>query len=299
MKKIGILLTALMVISVGILSGCTEQNQSGVVTSSKPPANINIFASAEEGEMIRFYFILEDADGAKVVSDGHVKIEIFDDLDTSLYMDEFDVKSSEYIDYAFQLTGTTIGKAYEWRVPVEDIEKGTSLLEFGIGKLHFLTPEFKSLYAEDTLVPIPIYTEEELEAMEEDEYEQSALSVSQTISKGNFKVTVFKVGFYNKYEWGIQEYYFRVDMEVKNIGTESDYFMPSRVVILDVQNNQYEENYLGTLNTFSTVYPGVTINGYLLFEDVPETITTFRLVFELGYDESFNPYLFEYNINLA
>ena len=34
--------------------------------------------------MIRFYFLLEDENGAKVVSDGHVKIEIFDELDTSL-----------------------------------------------------------------------------------------------------------------------------------------------------------------------------------------------------------------------
>lgn len=296
MNKVAILILVLMVVGVGFLSGCTD-NQSGVITSKQPPANINTFASYNEGGLIRFYFMLEDADGINTISDGQVRFEIFDDSDNSLYNDEFKVKSTEFIDYEFKLTGTDIGKAYDWRVPIADIEKGISLLGFGKAVLTFITPDYKTLYAEYTLVQIPTYTEGELEAMQEEEYEESALYVGQTISKGNFEVTVTKVGFFDKYDWGIQDYY-RVDMEVKNIGTESDYFLPSGVVILDSGNTQYEQSYLGTLNAFSTVYPGATINGYLLFEDVPETLTSIRLVFELGYDESFNPYLFEYNINL-
>ena len=213
-------------------------------------------------------------------------------------VNDFDVKSSEYIDYGFQLTGTSIGKAYEWRVSKEDIEKGTSLLGFGKAFLNFITPEFKSLYAEYNAVEIPTYSEEELENNEEESYENSAISVNKKISKGNFEITVTKVGFFEKYTWGSQDNYFRVDMEVKNIGADSDYFIPDGVAILDNQNNQYGENYLGTLNTFPTVYPGVTIKGYYLFDDVPETIKSITLFFELGYDDEFNSYLFEYHINL-
>ena len=87
-------------------------------------------------------------------------------------------------------------------------------------------------------------------------------------------------------------------MDVKNIGSESDYFLPSGLVIIDSQNTQYEHNYGGTLETYSTVYPGVTKKGYLLFEEVPESETSFRLLFELGYDVNFNSYLFEYIIDL-
>jgi len=297
MKKIAILLIALM-ISVCFLSGCTEQNQSGVLTSTYSPANINTFASAKEGEMIRFYFVLEDENGANVVSNGHVKIEIFDESDTSLYVNEFDIKSSQFVEYAFQLTGTSIGKAYEWRVPVEDIEKGTSLLGFGKAILTFLTPELNTLNAEDTLVQIPTYTEEELEDMQEDEYDKSATTINKKISRGNFEATVTTVGFYNIYEWGEQKQYFRIDMEVKNIGSESEYFSPSGLAIIDNQNNQYEYSYGGTLDTFSSVYPGVTKKGYVLFEGVPSTTTSMRLVFESGYDSNYHSYLFEFNINI-
>jgi len=298
MRKTAIVLIALMVISVGLLSGCTEQNQTGVFTSTKPPVNINLFASVLEGELIRFYFVLEDADGRNTICDGHVSIEIFDDFDNSLYNEEFDVKSSEFIDYEFRLTGKDIGKAYEWRVPDVDIEKGISLLGFGRAVLVFTTPDFKSLQAEDSLVQIPTYTEEELENLYEGEYESSSTPVNKRITKGNFEITVTNVGYFDKYEFGGMNRYFRVDMEVKNVGSGSDYFLPSGLVIIDSQSIQYGYTYGGTLDMLSTVYPDVTKKGYLLFENIPDTEMSVRLVFELGYDMNFNPYVFEYTFNL-
>jgi len=296
MKKTTVLAIAILIVCVGFLCGCTD-NQTGLVVSTKPPANINIFSSANEGELIRFYFILEDVDGVNTVSNGHVQIEIFDDSDKSLYSNEFNVKSSEYVDYEYKLTGTPMGKAYEWRVSITDIEKGISL-GFGKAVLTFITPTDNSLSAEDTLVQIPTYTEEELKEMQEEEYDNSAVSVNKKISKGSFEVLVTRVGFFVTYEWGEQKQYLRVDVEVKNIDTESEYFSASGIVILDDKNKQYEQSYLGTLDTFSTVYPGVSKTGYLLFEGVSTTIMSAKLVFELGYDSDFNPYLFEYNFNL-
>ncbi len=293
MKKQLILLGIIVLLLTVGLSGCTE-----VPVSGKSPANINQFMSVQEGELIRFYFLLEDKDGINTVSDGNVRIEIFDNINSSLYYQEFNVKASEFVDYAFKISGTGIGKAYEWRVPIEDIEKGISILGFGKAVLTFTTPDDKTLNAEDTLVPIHSYTEEELENMYEAEYENSSTAVNKKITKGNFEITVSKVGYFNNRLFGVTNQYFRVDMEVKNVGSESEYFLPSGIAIIDSQSIQYEYTYGGTLDILSTVYPDVTKTGYLLFEGVPNTETSLRLLFELGYDENFNPYLFEYDINL-
>lgn len=148
------------------------------------------------------------------------------------------------------------------------------------------------LVEEDKVLP------EELEDVYEREYENSSISVNKKITKGNFEVTVIKVGHFDKYEWGVTNRYFRIDIEVKNIGTKGEYFMPDRLAIIDDQNNQYEQNYLGTLDTIFTVYPDVTKKGYYLFEDLSESVTIITFVFELGYDENFDPYLFKYDINI-
>lgn len=304
----------MVILTFGIvfISGCTqEQTQTGIsteetqfksksqiMTSKYSPANINLFSSAKEGDIIRFYFLLEDENGRNIPSDGHVIVEIFDDSYNSLYYKEFDVKASEFVDYQFKLTGQDIGKAYEWRVPISEIKKGVSSFGFGTAVLTFVTPSGKELHAEDTTVEIPTYTDEELAQMAEEEYNKNAIIVDKKIRHGNFEVTVTKVGFFSPYEWGEKRQYFRADMKVKNVGRESDYFSPSGMVIIDNQGNQYENTYGGTLDTFSKIYPGVTKKGYILFEDVPTSLTSVKLVFELGYDADFNPYLFEYNINL-
>lgn len=313
MKRI---LLVILVVGVLLLSACgapttppaeapttappvTEPQEPEAERSSKyAPANISLFASATEGEVIRFYFLLEDVNGRNTPADGLVKIEIFDDLNNSLFHKEFNVRASEFVDYQFQLTGQHMGEAYEWRVPVEEIQKGISSIGWGRAVLTFATPDGKELHAEDATIQIPAYTDEELEQMTEEEYGKSAAVVNQKVSKGNFEVTVTKVGFFSPYEWGEKKGYFRVDMEVKNIGAENEYFSQYGMVILDNQGNQYEQTYGGTLDISSDIYPGVTKKGSILFEDVPETLRSVRLIFESGYDENFNPYVFEYNIQL-
>lgn len=276
-----------------------EKHKSEIATPSEGyPANIKMFGSAKEGDIVRFYFLLEDKNGKNVQSDGSVDLEIFDEAGNSLYHNKFNVKASEFVDYGFALTGQKIGKAYEWRVPMSEIKKGVSFIGYGKATLIFTTPQGVKLKAIDEVVPIPTYTEEELKQMAEEEYEKSAITVNQKISKGSFEVAVTKVGFFTSYELDEKKQYFRVDMEVKNIGSEAEYFDPSSIVIIDGQGNQYEETYGGTLDTFSKIYPGITKKGYILFENVPDSVTSVKLMFELGYDENFNPYLFEYTINL-
>ena len=275
------------------LSGCTTQ------ISGKTPTNINTFASVKEGQLLRFYFLLEDSDGINTVSDGHVKIEIFDDENTCLYENEFDVFSADFVDYSYKLTGTNMGKAYEWRESSTDIRKGISFLGYGKASLTFITPNNVTLKAEYPLIEIPTYTEEELNDIAETDYLNSSTYVDKMISKGNFEVIVTRAGFFEKYEFGDKNRYFRIDMKVKNIGSAGEYFVPTGMAVIDNQLNQYDYTYGGTLDTLSTVHSGVTITGYVLFENVPVEINSVKLIFESGYDESFNPYLFEFDISLT
>ena len=159
-----------------------------------------------------------------------------------------------------------------------------------------MSPDGKKLRAEDATIQIPTYTDEELEQMAEEEYGKTAIVVNKKISKGKFEVTVTKAGFFSPYEWGERKEYLRVDLEVKNVGSESDYFSPSGMAILDNQGSQYESTFGGTLDLFSQIYPGVTKKGYTLFGNVPKTLSTIKLVFELGYDKDYKPYLFKYDI---
>ena len=68
----------ILLICIG-LSGCSE-----VPVSGKAPNNINQFACAGEGDLLRFYCLLEDKDGVNTVSDGRVRLEIFDDASAGL-----------------------------------------------------------------------------------------------------------------------------------------------------------------------------------------------------------------------
>lgn len=392
-------------------------------TSQKAPANITTFSSIQEGTLHRFYFLIEGLDGRNVVADGHIQLQIFDDSNTSLYLKEFDVKASEYVDYQFKLTGQSIGKAYEWRVPNSDIKKGISSMGWGRGVLTFIALDGKRLTAEDKTIQIPVYTDAELKRMSEDgyaksatvstlvaqdsafevgltsfgfftmysygkaerllradlsvvaktggyfwdtdaklidtsgkqygasyksefdggqlaanttrigyilfenipedvhiskitvedyvfdfqqnraytvsqlaeeQYSKSSVAVNQKVAKGVFEVTVSRAGFFSS----DNKEYFRVDMQVTNRGTSSEYFLPSGMVILDGQGHQYEKSYEGTLDTFSQMYPGVTKGGYVLFTGLPKTAGSVRLVFELGHDARYAAYVFEYGISV-
>jgi hypothetical protein len=258
-------------------------------------ANIATFTAVKEGAQYRFYFLLEDINGANTAAAGKVKVRVFDDVNSTLYVDEFDVKSSDYVDYQFKLTGQEMGKAYEWRTPASQIKKGVASM-WGTAQLTFVTSDGTEIQAEDKTMNIPTYTQEELAQMAEVEYAKTATVVNKKLSKGSFEVTVEKIGFVNITKYSTTTQYLRVDMIVKNVGSESEYFSPSGMVLLSGQGKQYESAYGGTLDTYSQIYPGITKDGYVLFEDVPTTETGLKLIFELGYDANYDQYTFQYQL---
>lgn len=48
-----------------------------------------------------------------------------------------------------------------------------------------------------------------------------------------------------------------------------------------------------------SMWTSVKKSGYILFERLPKTSQNIKLVFELGHDENYDPYTFEYNIPLT
>jgi len=111
--------------------------------------------------------------------------------------------------------------------------------------------------------------------MYEDMYLQSAITVEQTITKGDFRITLVRVGHFThlKYDiWGDEVTEFRVELKVTSIASEPEYLFESDIVILDNLGNQYDYEYGGTLD-LGEIYPGVTREGYVLFPALNENYT--------------------------
>lgn len=134
----------------------------------------------------------------------------------------------------------------------------------------------------------------------EEKYNQNAKISGEIIKKGNFEITLVNYGFYThlKYDtWGDEVTDFRVDLKVKNAGSEKDSFSTYDGVIIS-GSNQYERSFNSNLDS-SNVYPGIIKEGYLIFEDVPKTLTgQIKIITGTSYDASYNKLTYEFNVQI-
>ncbi len=78
-------------------------------------------------------------------------------------------------------------------------------------------------------------------------------------------------------------------MKVQNTGNEKDTLSMSDLAIITPNGYQYERSYGGTLDTsYDSYYPGITKEGYVLFEGVPKG-ESYTLAYTMGYDENWEP----------
>jgi len=235
MKKLIILLFLLGIV---LISGCVKQKEPKEVetTTTVPviyhPENIQLFKGVEEHESkyssvlqdIKFYFALVDKDEKNTLGDGKASIQIKDSGGKVLFTRDFDFKSSDFVDY--QDTEKKTIKVYEFRIKATDIQK-TMLRAVGTADLTLTMNDDKILKDTYSGFEIPSYTEEELKQVWEEEYNENAKFSREVISKGNFEVTLVKYGFYNHFIdsfWRKNRTDFRVDIKVKNIGSELNCF---------------------------------------------------------------------------
>lgn len=310
----GILILA--IIGIIFISGCvqqsdntnTQQNSGTPQTTPQQTASDtglrasnaqyigNFMASADENK-IEARFSLMDGSKNYVSGDGTGTVRIVNSEGESVYTGTINVKKEDFGTYTLILTKQEF-LAFVWEIPLSEIKKSTT----SIGKIYLKFRTKNSEFEElDTSVwGLPTYSEQELAQLNEEQFAKSAVIVGNKLSKGSFEVTVTKVGFFTPLvTYGEKKEYFRIDMEVKNVGSEQEYFSPSGLAVLDNQGNQYEKEYGGTLDTFSQIYPSVKKSGYIIFESIPKTAQSIKLVFQLGYDDSYKPYTFEYSISLT
>lgn len=258
------------------------------------PENINMFSAVSEGEVLRFFFVLEDDKGKNTVDDGTASIQIKDSRNKIVFAQKFNVKASDFTDYGYQLTGNEIGKAYEWRVDQRDIQRGLST---GTANMTFTTANGKILTATASYVKIPEDTQEEIKQIYEDEYNKNAKVNGTTKTKGNFEITLVKYGFFThlKYgTWGEEVTDFRVDLKVKNIGTDIGSFNTYDDTVIS-GSNQYKisDSELDT----SDMYPGVIKEGYLLFKEVPKTLSgPVKIIAGSSYNAAYHKLTTEFDV---
>jgi hypothetical protein len=256
--------------------------------------NFNI---QSDDENLKVYFSLTDKNKNYVAQDGVADLRIVNSEKEELYNKPISVTKDGFGSYTIRLTGKSF-LAYEWKIPIKEIKKSISSSGKAFLKFSSLGASFEEL--ETSIFDLPVYAEDELKEINEKKYQNEAIKFEKRISKGDWDITITEFGFFNPLvQWGEEKEYFRVDLKVKCRAKEKEYFSPSGMVILDAQGNQYEKEYGGTLDTFSQMYPGVTKEGYVLFEKLPKTTTSAKMMFSAGYDDDYDEIEYEFQLPLA
>ena len=167
----------------------------------------------------------------------------------------------------------------------------------GTVKLHFKTgnTEFD---IDNSIYYLPEISADSKNTQFENDYQNSATSVNQSLTLGSFKVVLDKVGHFKQVSYYDTEEYFRLDLTVTNVGNEKEFLYLDGLAVLDSSSRQYNEEYGGTLSVAEDIRSGVTVDGYVLVEALPKNVRDLTVVFELGYDQYYNYHTFEYNVRL-
>ena len=86
--------------------------QSQLTPSSSIESNIvstvNEFHGVVEGDVIRFYFQVQDPTGYNTTADGKADVVLEDSSGNALFSQSFDVRKSDFVDYKVVLTGADL-----------------------------------------------------------------------------------------------------------------------------------------------------------------------------------------------
>jgi len=258
--------------------------------AANQPVYISQFWVIEDGDTLQCRFSLLDKNSVYTKAGGTVSINILDSRQVSVYENSFKITESSFGTYQLILTGAEF-TAYLWNIPKSSIEKGAG---FGVGSATLTFSSEGSIWeTEYDLVPIPTYTQEELDEQYEMEYQRGLNEINKIITTSPFEITVVSVGSFKYSFWGEETTYFRVDIKIRNIGSENQYLFGYPVIIDDLYN-QYDADYLGTLE-LGEIYPSVIRAGYVLFPPIDENANDIRIIFtQSHYPENI---VYEFSLN--
>ena len=243
-KLIGIIVACIIGIFVviGVATSPGEElvptipEQETTPPSVSPISRIGELAIYTKGSGLTVWFNVLDKDGKQVRADGDLEFTIYSAGEKLVYEKRATINKADF-EKVERLFGREKLLVYSWFIPFDDI--GRYVSDNGRARLVFIPSGQSPLTPiEEEYVEIPKMSDEEIVQLYEGLYEQTAQTVQKTITKGNFAITLVRVGPFSHlgYEtWGDEITHLRADLSVKNIGGEKDYIFESDAVILDSQ----------------------------------------------------------------
>lgn len=118
-----------------------------------------------------------------------------------------------------------------------------------------------------------------VEQKKEEEYLKNAITINKSVKRGYFSIQVFRAGPF--IIDNVEK--FRVDIAVKNVTGDPQYFYSSGAALIDNLGNQYDATYHSDM--FGKIYPNIIKKGKIIFDKIDEKATTGKLYFDCGYEE--------------
>ena len=255
------------------------------------PSNIRQFSIVKEGQILRGYFILEDANGSIVTGSGDATLIIRDESNQTVYSSTFHFTPKDFVEYEYTITGKRIGKAFEFRINISSIKKG---IGEGTAYLKIKLNDGTTLSASENYIYIPTYTKDELWDLFTDKFNENAKFVNESLKKGPFEVQLIKYGV-------VRDFFnmpptFLALLNITNEGTVKDHFYMYDNALI-VENKQFEPT-SGSTIIYEDIYPGVTKTVLLIYTINNDTHGDGKLVvgFWLSPDAEEVPFEFDVKV---
>lgn len=236
-----------------------ESSSSAIVAleSKKVPTNISSFSASKSDGNYTFSFSVEDKDSAKLNASGNASLKVTDQSNKVLYEENFEAQESDFSEsvYSKIVDSSKVGKSTSG--------SGTATIVF--------TASGGVVLSSSASIEVPTLSIAELESMSEIEYLNTAISVGKPVTKFAFEVTLVRMGYFNKIEADTTKTYYRVDLKVKNTYAIATEFKTGTAKLI-IGGSTYSPDPQSPFKT-ENIKGGQTRENYLIFKDVPSTIT--------------------------
>ncbi|MCD6476703.1 MAG: hypothetical protein J7K26_00855 [Candidatus Aenigmarchaeota archaeon] len=274
--KIGLFAVTIVTIAIVAINFAGPISFTGFFVKSANPAKITGLSYEKSGNDLIFKFGLQDNNSKTIVTNGNVTLKILNNGNV-IKEEKFSLTKDDATEsiYSISIDYNSLEKTYD-----------------GIGKATIIfETNGKTVQSTIENIDIPKYTEAELNQMYIDNYNKNALVLDRKIEKECgptiFKVTLKKIGYYNKWENGKEIIRVRADISVENTGDERASFQENwnkndNYKLVDNKGNKYlpsdESTFRGGM-----LNPGETINGYLIFDNFDSSARTATLYLDSGW----------------
>ncbi|WP_459201890.1 hypothetical protein [Methanococcus sp. CF] len=279
-------------LSILLLCGCTGTDSGDQALDEVDSGNENIvsdgaeyigtFYAAKTDDSLKFTLIFNDAENKLVTATGTAKLIIYDDYNNKIFEKEYVVDPSK----------AGANSKYTLVVSLDDIEKG--MTDSGYAEVIFTSESGKVINKIAKSIQVPYYTEEEILNISEQDFLENAVKSGDSFEIDDLKITALRSGFYTIYGEKTKKI-FRVDIKIENRYGQPKDFTPSEVMVY-TKYNEYPFTSGGSLNNISKIPALGTVEGYWLFEDVPEDIDEPRIYFKNGRDTNGEWKIFDFDL---